>query len=225
MSSSKTILTRAWHYRTLSPGGVPGLVPSGRPGRGHDRAQTLGHAGHHPPGRRARAHQDPVQVHPALTHTVQCTLLLYSVHSYCSVYTHTVQCTLLLYRYTQLSQVAFPPPFMEREALASRVIDMSPAGEKFRWATCIEELSSYLIIAGLQSSSRSRTSPPRQAGRGRPSCWGLMTGKPGPSTSPTQWRPARYTRCITLTITHVYCSQVRICLKIGERIFNNAYMI
>ena len=38
-----------------------------------------------------------------------------------------VQC-----RYTQLSSIPFPPPFMEREALASRVIDMSPAGEKFR---------------------------------------------------------------------------------------------
>ena len=35
-------------------------------------------------------------------------------------------------RYQPLSNVPFPPPFMEREALASRVIDMSPAGEKFR---------------------------------------------------------------------------------------------
>ena len=28
---------------------------------------------------------------------LQCTLILYSVHSYCTVYTHTVQCTLILY--------------------------------------------------------------------------------------------------------------------------------
>ena len=44
-----------------------------------------------------------------------------------------VQC-----RYQQLSHVAFPPPFMEREALASRVIDMSPAGEKFKSPVLIE---------------------------------------------------------------------------------------
>ena len=31
------------------------------------------------------------------TRTVQCTLILYSVHSYCTVYTHTLQCTLILY--------------------------------------------------------------------------------------------------------------------------------
>ena len=39
----------------------------------------------------------------------------------------------MLTRYTQLSSIPFPPPFMEREALASRVIDMSPGGEKFRY--------------------------------------------------------------------------------------------
>ena len=41
-------------------------------------------------------------------------------------------------RYTQLSSVPYPPPFMEREALASRVIDMSPAGERFRSPVLIE---------------------------------------------------------------------------------------
>ena len=40
---------------------------------------------------------------------------------------------IMLPRYTQLSSIPFPPPFMEREALASRVIDMSPSGEKFRY--------------------------------------------------------------------------------------------
>ena len=41
-------------------------------------------------------------------------------------------------RYTPLSAVAYPPPFMEREALASRVIDVSPAGEKFHSPVLIE---------------------------------------------------------------------------------------
>ena len=46
----------------LPPGGVPGELPGGRPGRGHDRPPPLGHEGHHTPGRRAAAHQDTVQV-------------------------------------------------------------------------------------------------------------------------------------------------------------------
>lgn len=41
-------------------------------------------------------------------------------------------------RYTQLSSVPYPPPFMEREALASRIIDMSPAGESFKSPVLIE---------------------------------------------------------------------------------------
>ena len=41
-------------------------------------------------------------------------------------------------RYTPLSAVAYPPPFMEREALASRVIDVSPAGERFHSPVLIE---------------------------------------------------------------------------------------
>ena len=41
-------------------------------------------------------------------------------------------------RYTQLSSVPYPPPFMEREALASRVIDMSPAAERFKSPVLIE---------------------------------------------------------------------------------------
>ena len=34
--------------------------------------------------------------------------------------------------------MAYPPPFMEREALASRVIDVSPAGERFHSPVLIE---------------------------------------------------------------------------------------
>ena len=41
-------------------------------------------------------------------------------------------------RYQPLSQVPFPPPFMEREALASRIIHMNPAGERFRSPVLIE---------------------------------------------------------------------------------------
>ena len=41
-------------------------------------------------------------------------------------------------RYQQLSSLPFPPPFMEREALASRVIEVPPAGETFRSPVLIE---------------------------------------------------------------------------------------
>jgi len=41
-------------------------------------------------------------------------------------------------RYQQLSSLPFPPPFMEREALASRVIEVTPAGETFRSPVLIE---------------------------------------------------------------------------------------
>ena len=51
-----------WYLSKCHQGGFPGLVPGGCSGRGHDRSQTLGHAGHHPPERGAPAHQDPVQV-------------------------------------------------------------------------------------------------------------------------------------------------------------------
>ena len=34
--------------------------------------------------------------------------------------------------------MAFPPPFMEREALASRVVEISPPGERFRAPVLIE---------------------------------------------------------------------------------------
>ena len=41
-------------------------------------------------------------------------------------------------RYQPLTKMAFPPPFMEREALASRVVEISPAGERFRAPVLIE---------------------------------------------------------------------------------------
>ena len=41
-------------------------------------------------------------------------------------------------RYQALTKMAFPPPFMEREALASRVVEISPAGERFRAPVLIE---------------------------------------------------------------------------------------
>ena len=41
-------------------------------------------------------------------------------------------------RYQQLTALPFPPPFMEREALASRVIEVTPAGETFRSPVLIE---------------------------------------------------------------------------------------
>eukprot|EP00092_Neocalanus_flemingeri_P032913 GFUD01035795.1.p1 GENE.GFUD01035795.1~~GFUD01035795.1.p1 ORF type:complete len:2735 (+),score=766.32 GFUD01035795.1:100-8304(+) len=41
-------------------------------------------------------------------------------------------------RYQQLASLPFPPPFMEREALASRVIEVTPAGETFRSPVLIE---------------------------------------------------------------------------------------
>jgi len=41
-------------------------------------------------------------------------------------------------RYQQLSNIEFPPPLMEREALASRVIEISPKGEHFRSPVLIE---------------------------------------------------------------------------------------
>ena len=41
-------------------------------------------------------------------------------------------------RYQPLTKMAFPPPFMEREALASRVVEISPAGQRFRAPVLIE---------------------------------------------------------------------------------------
>merc|ERR1712126_189076 len=41
-------------------------------------------------------------------------------------------------RYQSLAKMAFPPPFMEREALASRVVEISPPGERFRAPVLIE---------------------------------------------------------------------------------------
>jgi len=41
-------------------------------------------------------------------------------------------------RYQPLTKMAFPPPFMEREALASRVVEISPPGERFRAPVLIE---------------------------------------------------------------------------------------
>ena len=41
-------------------------------------------------------------------------------------------------RYQPLTKMAFPPPFMEREALASRVVEISPPGEHFRAPVLIE---------------------------------------------------------------------------------------
>jgi len=41
-------------------------------------------------------------------------------------------------RYQKLTSLPFPPPFMEREALASRVIEVTPAGETFRSPVLIE---------------------------------------------------------------------------------------
>jgi len=41
-------------------------------------------------------------------------------------------------RYQPLAKMAYPPPFMEREALASRIVEMSPAGETFRAPVLIE---------------------------------------------------------------------------------------
>ena len=74
-------------------------------------------------------------------------------------------------RYTPLSAVAYPPPFMEREALASRVIDVSPAGERFHSPVLIEiphfaspaQVQSVLLSAAKYlhgvSQSRKRTLP------------------------------------------------------------------
>ena len=52
-------------------------------------------------------------------------------------------------RYVQLSSVPYPPPFMEREALASRVIDMSPAGDKFHSPVLIE-IPHFASCAGAE---------------------------------------------------------------------------
>jgi len=41
-------------------------------------------------------------------------------------------------RYQSLAKMGYPPPFMEREALASRVVEISPAGERFRAPVLIE---------------------------------------------------------------------------------------
>ena len=72
-------------------------------------------------------------------------------------------------RYQPLTKMAFPPPFMEREALASRVVEISPAGERFRAPVLIEiphfastanaERETVRDICAVQTTSCSGHSP------------------------------------------------------------------
>ena len=64
----------------LPPGGFPSELPGGRPGRRHDRAPPLGHEGDHPPGRRAAAHQDTVQVTYMLCYICKNISVMLQVH-------------------------------------------------------------------------------------------------------------------------------------------------
>ena len=52
-------------------------------------------------------------------------------------------------RYQPLAKMAYPPPFMEREALASRIVEMSPAGETFR-APVLIEIPHFASTAGAE---------------------------------------------------------------------------
>ena len=52
-------------------------------------------------------------------------------------------------RYQQLSNLPFPPPFMEREALASRVIEVNPGGERFH-APVLIEIPHFASNAGAE---------------------------------------------------------------------------
>ena len=52
-------------------------------------------------------------------------------------------------RYQPLNSLKFPPPFMEREALASRVIEISPALQTFR-SPVLLEIPHFASNAGVE---------------------------------------------------------------------------
>ncbi len=78
------------------------------------------------------------------------------------------------YRYLKKDKLVHPPPLMEGEAIASRVLELGPSGAKFLgYPFAIRMFNfnttpNYIYSLGL-SSSRSRTSPPCAARKERSS--------------------------------------------------------
>ena len=104
---------------------VPGQLHGGRQGRRHARVSPLRGQGHHSAEEGPHAHEGHVQVRRDPQNRTQLARVAQQLAYY-------------LFRYLKKDKLVHPPPLMEGEAIASRVLELGPSGAKFLGPVIIE---------------------------------------------------------------------------------------